>query len=74
MSIFNSTISSDYSTYLLRQQFANQGDVLLIQQSKIQQIEDMNIELNRIIQELTEKINLLYLLINEINASAIMDK
>ena len=55
MSIFNSTISSDYSTDLLQQQFADQGDVLLIQQSKIQQIEDMNIEQNRIIQELTEK-------------------
>ena len=70
MSIFNSTISSDYSTDLLQQQFADQGDVLLIQQSKIQQIEDMNIEQNRIIQELTEKINSLISFVNGINASS----
>ena len=70
MSIFNSTISSDYSTDLLQQQFADQGEVLLIQQSKIQQIEDMNIEQNRIIQELTEKINALISLMNDINATS----
>jgi hypothetical protein len=70
MSIFNSTISSDYSTDLLQQQFNDQNEVLLIQQSKIQQIEDMNIEQNRIIQELTEKINALISLINVINADS----
>jgi len=69
MSIFNSTISSDYSTDLLQQQFADQGEVLLIQQSKIQQIEDMNIQQNRIIQELIEKINALISFINEINSN-----
>jgi hypothetical protein len=70
MSIFNSTISSDYSTDLLQQQFNDQGQVLLIQESKIRQIEDMNIEQNRIIQELTEKINALISFINSINASS----
>ena len=70
MSIFNSTISSDYSTDLLQQQFNDQGDILLIQQSKIAQIEDMNVEQNRIIQELTEKINSLITLIHIINSNS----